>query len=81
MPQVIHNPNAADEEPTGASTMLLASVSEQYGSSIPATRFARKESGETKKPKKRETVDTSTAKHGQLPMFLSSKFFESVVSL
>jgi len=46
------------------STMLLASVSEQYGSSIPSTRFA----------KKRDTVDTTTAKHGQLPMFLTSEY-------
>lgn len=73
MPPVIHNPNADGEDPTDASTMLLASVSEQYGASIPATRFAKKEGGEKTKPKKRETVDTSTAKHGQLPMFLSSE--------
>jgi hypothetical protein len=42
--------------------MLLASVSEQYGASIPSTRLAK------------NTVDRTMAKHGQLPMFLSSEF-------
>lgn len=54
--------------------MLLADVSTQYGSSIPATKFAKIDSASNGEKEMPVTVDTSTAKHGSLPLFLTSEF-------
>lgn len=90
LPPVIHygtahpDPNPPPSQPTD-STMLLASVSEQYGSSIPPSRFA-KNKGENKTAvapppaaaAPAPTVDTKTAKHGSLPMFLTSEYSDII---
>lgn len=90
LPPVIHygtahpDPNPPPSQPTD-STMLLASVSEQYGSSIPPSRFARNK-GENKTAvapppaaaAPAPTVDTKTAKHGSLPMFLTSEYSDII---
>lgn len=68
-PPPIHNRNDEHRD----STMLLANVSEQYGSSIPSTRFARRDYRGSDETEKRENVDTGATKHLQLPLFLSSK--------
>eukprot|EP00956_Cyclotella_meneghiniana_P037860 scaffold145632_cov22-Cyclotella_meneghiniana.AAC.1 len=76
-PPAIQNSNDEDRDST---TMLLANVSEQYGSSIPSTRFARQDGGrssdESTEKKESATVnnDTGATKHLHLPLFLSSKF-------
>ena len=77
-PPAIQNRNDEDRDST---TMLLANVSEQYGSSIPSTRFARQDnegrsSDESTEKKESATVnnDTGATKHLHLPLFLSSKF-------
>lgn len=59
--------------------MLLADVSEQYGTNIPPSRFSKdviKGGGGQRKEMSKDgvTVDTSIAKHGALPMFLTSEF-------
>ena len=76
-PPAIQNSNDEDRDST---TMLLANVSEQYGSSIPSTRFARQDGGRSSdgstEKKESATVnnDTGATKHLHLPLFLSSKF-------
>ena len=79
LPPVIHygtahpDPNPPPSQ-TNDSTMLLASVSEQYGSSIPPSRFAKNGGEKTAAaPAPAATVDTKSAKHGSLPMFLTSE--------
>ncbi|KAL3802367.1 hypothetical protein HJC23_007192 [Cyclotella cryptica] len=56
---------------TDSSTMFLANVSEQYGSTIPPTRLAP---SSTSSAAPKGGIELNSAKHGQLPLFLTKTY-------